>query len=153
MHSLCALILVTTLGVLAVAERNVDTQQSAPPDGNRVNEIGHISASYREKAIELVLSEANEVARELHLHEQLPITKSNVLHSYISPPRLAKGMGTFGNITTSNYTYYISVSNKFSFLTKRNLESDYGTLRKDYLLPKSDLNTNSALKIAFESLY
>ncbi len=57
-----------------------------------------------------------------------------------------------GNITSSNYTYYISVSNKFSYLAKRNLESGYDQLRAHYLWPTSQLDTNGAYQLATQFL-
>jgi hypothetical protein len=51
-----------------------------------------------------MIEEANRIARELNLPEQLPIVKANLLEEHITPPRIAQGMKVFGTVTTSNYT-------------------------------------------------
>jgi hypothetical protein len=108
--------------------------------------------AYREEALRLIIEEANCVARELNLPESLPITETNLLGAYITPPRMAQGMRALGNITTSNYTYYISVDNKFSFLVRRNLEQEYSNLRAHCLWPMSRMDTNAAYQIATQLL-
>jgi len=108
--------------------------------------------AYREEALRLIIEEANCVARELNLPESLPITETNLLEVYITPPRIAQGMRALGNITTSNYTYYISVDNKFSFLVRRNLEQEYSNLRAHCLWPMSRMDTNAAYQIATQLL-
>ncbi len=108
--------------------------------------------AYRGAALHLIVGEANRVAGELHLQDTLPITEANLVKYYIPPPRLAQRMGAIGNITTANYTYYFSVGNKFSFLTKTGLDQDYAKLRKDYLWPMSRMDTNAAYQLAVKWL-
>ena len=95
----------------------------------RYEALKFTTPAYRREALRLVIEEANRVAREVQLPEKLPITQSDLLEAYISPPRMSQALGIFGTVTTSNYTYYVSVANKFSFLTKRNLESDYEKIK------------------------
>ncbi len=58
----------------------------------------------------------------------------------------------FGNITTSNYTYYITIADKFSFLEKRNMEQDYRDLKVQYLWSTNRLDTNAAYQLAVRFL-
>jgi len=71
--------------------------------------------AYQEAAADLIILEANRVAEVLNLPEQMPITKSNLVAVYVPSPSMAHRLGgAMGNITTSNYTYYISIGNRFS---------------------------------------
>ena len=110
------------------------------------------TSAYREEARWLLIEEANRVARDLQLPEKLPITQADLLETYISTPRVSQMLGTFGTVTTSNYTYCVSVANRFSFLTKRNLEADYAKLKAQYLWPMSRLDTNAAFQLATQLL-
>ena len=111
-----------------------------------------ITAAYRKEALRLILAEANSVAEQLHLQEDLPITEASLVSSYVAPPRLAQRLGAIGNLTTTNYAYYISVGNKFSFLTRRALEQEYSQLRKQCLQPMSQMETNAAYQLATQWL-
>jgi hypothetical protein len=101
--------------------------------------------AYRKVALRLVIEEANQVAQELNLPEQLPITETNLIEAHIAPPRMAK-IG-IGNITTSNYVYYVSVGNKFSFLVRTHLQGEYNQLQKQYLWPMGRMDTNAAYQL------
>ena len=96
----------------------------------RLHEMISTTPSYHDAALQLVLAEANKVARELNLPEPLPITATNLTASYITPQRMAQRLGAIGNVTTANYTYFCSVGNKFSYLAKTGLEQDYPRMRK-----------------------
>jgi hypothetical protein len=108
--------------------------------------------AYGKEALRLVIEEANRVAQELHLAETLPITETNVLSAYITPPRMAQAMKAIGNVTTSNYTYYISVGKKFSFLQRTHMDREYDQLREQYLWPMSRKDTNAAYQMAKQFL-
>jgi len=118
----------------------------------RYKTLTFTTPAYYREALRLIIEEANRVARELQLPEKLPITQTNLVEAYISPPRMSQALGTFGTVTTSNYTYYVSVANKFSFLTRRNLQSDHEKLKAQYLWPMSRLNTNAAFQLATQLL-
>jgi hypothetical protein len=68
------------------------------------------------------------------------------------PPRAAQGMKSIGNISTSNYTYYVSVDNKLSWLTRTHLKDEDDQLREQYLWPISQMNTNAAYQLATQWL-
>lgn len=112
----------------------------------------HTTPAYQKEALRLVIEEANRVAQELNLPEQLPILQTNLLEAYITPPRMAQGMKAIGNITTSNYVYYISVGNKFSFLVRTRLEEEERQARSKYLWPMNEINTNAAYQMATQFL-
>jgi len=119
----------------------------------RFQQLVFTTPAYRNEALRLVIQEANNVAEELSLPEQLPIVKTNLIAAYIPSPRMAQRLGgALGNITTSNYTYYVSVGNKFSFLEQNNLEQGYDKLRSQYLWPVSRMNTNEAYQLATQWL-
>jgi hypothetical protein len=151
------LFLLAFLFSLLVTDAATTGSQSPPsPAGltsrQQYEALTFTTTAYREEALKLVLEEANRVAAELRLPDKLPITTSNLVESYISPPRMSQTMGTFGNVSTSNYTYCASVGNKFSFLIRRGVEREYKRLRTEYLLPMSQLNTNAALQLATQFL-
>lgn len=114
----------------------------------RLYALTFTTPAYQKEALRLVIEEANRVARELNLPETLPITESNLVAKYISSPR----MFGFGNITTSNYTYYMTVGKKFSFLEWSGAKHGYDQLRKDYLLPMGQMDTNAAYQTATQLL-
>ncbi|HEV2390750.1 MAG TPA: hypothetical protein VG146_00160 [Verrucomicrobiae bacterium] len=111
-----------------------------------------VDPEYTREAIRRIIAEANSVAKALRLPEKLPITEGDILQSYITPPALRGRLPAIGNITTSNYTYYISVGNKFSFLERPDLGKDYDRLRKRFTWPMSRMDTNSALRLASQFL-
>jgi hypothetical protein len=118
----------------------------------KMHDLMATTPAYRQTALRLVLAEANKVAQELSLPEPLPITETNLTASYLTPPRMASRMGAIGNITTANYTYYCSVGYKFSYLVRVGLEQDYAKLRKESLLPMSQMDTNAAYQMAVQFL-
>ena len=118
----------------------------------RYESLMFTTPAYRKEALRLLVQEANKVAQELNLPEPLPIAETNLVKSYISSPRMAQGTGAIGNITTSNFTYYVSSGNKFSYLTPRNAETGYSLLQKNYSWPMSRMDTNAAFKLATQLL-
>ena len=84
----------------------------------RLQRLTLVTPAYRKEALRLLIEEVNRVAKELQLPEKLPITESNLTASYLSPPNMAGRVPGFGNISTSNYVYFVTVGNKFSFLER-----------------------------------
>jgi hypothetical protein len=118
----------------------------------RYHALRYTTVAYQKEALSLIVEEANRVAQDLQLPEELPIVQTNLLEAYISPPRLAQGSKALGNITTSNYTYYISVGDKFSFLVRTHLDEDESQARSQYRLPISQMDTNAAYLLATQFL-
>src|SRR5437016_482330 len=46
--------------------------------------------AYQEEALRIMVGQANRVAAELPLGEQLPITRSNLLEYHVGPPGLVR---------------------------------------------------------------
>jgi serpin B len=143
----------TTLCVSGQSNNNIllsNASETHTTSNQRWQTLTFSTPAYKKEALRLVIQEANGIAHNLNLPENLPITESNLTASYICPPRML-GSG-FGNITTSNYTYYITIGDKFSFLEKRNMEQDYRQLKAQYLRPMNQLNTNTAYQLAVQFL-
>ena len=143
------LAMVFAISAQAQVSSNFEGAQTQMADSvNRLRSMIQVPAAYRAEALHLTIDEANRVAQELQLPENLPITESNLVANFISSPRMAKMMSTIGNITTSNYTYYFSVGSKFSFLTKNGFDHEYKRLRDEYLWPTNRMDTNAAYQLA-----
>jgi hypothetical protein len=154
-QSFClSLLLLITLSSATFGQKTLDpnTARRFGQSVKNIHALTYITPEYRNKALGLILAEANLVAQQLTLPEILPITETNIVSTYITPPRLAQYMGTIGNLTTSNYTYYFSIGHKFSFLTKTGLDQDYAQYRKKYLWPMSRKDTNAAYQLATQWL-
>jgi hypothetical protein len=124
----------------------------APASIGRGEALAFTTPAYREEAVRMLIQEANTVARELRLPETLPITRTNVLAAYISPPGLVRINQSVGNITTSNFTYYVSVASKFSFLERTDLQRERDQLEAQYLWPVARMDTNAAYRLATQFL-
>ena len=126
------------------------TNWSKPTSKQRLQFLTYAPPEYRKEALRLIIQEANRVAQELNLPEELPITESNLVETYITPPRMVT-IG-FGNITTSNYVYYISVGDKFSSLVRTDSNRVRDELKQKYSLPISQMDTNTAYQLATQWL-
>ncbi|MBL9139757.1 MAG: hypothetical protein JNK85_28060 [Verrucomicrobiales bacterium] len=110
--------------------------------------------AYRDAAYKFLLSEANEAARRLQLDETIPITDTNVVEVYLSPPRLAKSTGAIGNLKTRKYIYCVARGHKLSYVLKNfgdgpaNTTRDYDELQSAYTWPLTKLDTNRATELA-----
>jgi len=109
-----------------------------------------VPPEYRKEALGLIIQEANDIAQKLNLPEELPITESNLVEAYITPPRMAK-IG-FGNITTSNYVYYVTAGDKFSSLVRTDSNRVRDELKQKHSLPISQMDTNAAYQLATQWL-
>lgn len=116
--------------------------------GQRLEAMRFTTPAYQSEAFGLVLAEANKAAIELQLQEKLPITKSNLLEVYIAKPITEiKGQGV-GNISTVNYTYFVTAGNKLSSVVRQHHDEDLSQLVEEYRWPLSRMNTNAACKLA-----
>ena len=101
-------------------------------------ELTFTTPAYQKEALRLIIEEANGAASQLNLVETLPIMQSNLVEVYITSPRIAHGMKALGNITTTNYSYGVTMGNKLSFITKHFddvMYRDFDQLRQQYLWP------------------
>jgi hypothetical protein len=123
-----------------------------PSNTNTPSNVIVATASYHKEALCLVTREANRVAQELQLPEQLPIIDTNLVRSYITPNGMLRFTRAIGNVTTSNYTYYVSVDGKFSFLESAHQDSLRLKWFTEYSWPISRLDTNAAYQLATQWL-
>jgi len=104
--------------------------------------------AYDKEALRLVIQEANSVAQELQLPEQLPITETNILASFITPfPMRRHARGAVGNVTTPNYIYCVSIDGKFSYLERNRQDSERLRWASECSQAVSHLDTNTGQQI------
>jgi hypothetical protein len=114
--------------------------------------------AYKKAAIKVLVEEANRAAHELGLPEKLPIKAEDLVGNHIDSPFWSEHVGAFGSIATSNYYYFASRDNKLSFIVRNLGGDDVGepafmeSLKKRYLRPKSEMNTNAACAMALQWL-
>jgi len=123
---------------------------TSPTSKQRLQSLTSVPPEYRKEALGLIIQEANDIAQKLNLPEELPITESNLVEAYITPPRMVK-IG-FGNITTSNYVYYVTVGDKFSSLVRTDSNRVRDELKQKHSLPVSQMDTNAAYQLATQWL-
>ena len=122
------------------------------PDGRYTHAMMFTTAAYRDDALKRVLTEANRVANELQLPDELPITKSNIVTAFINPFGYAYAKKAIGNVTTKNYCYYVSQGNKFSYLESPHQDELCRRFQASHTLPANQINTNEALGLATQWL-
>jgi len=133
------------------AQWNTSDPRTGWFDG-RPRKMNSATPAYRKEAVRLIIEEANRVAQDMGLPEKLPITDEDVISTFVSSPQMSEMLGTFGNITTSNYIYYVSIGNKFSFLERAHLLDEDEQLRAAYRWPMSRMDTNAAYQLATQFL-
>ena len=106
---------------------------------------------YRKEALQLMLADANRTARQLDLPEKLPITRTNLVAFYVSPPKLSQFTKTMGTISTSNYLYAPFAGRGFT-VVRRDLEQKESQLRAKYLWPTNRIDKNAAYQDAMQVL-
>jgi hypothetical protein len=147
------LYLVLMLSAHAFASTNyVAHAQTMPAIRTPPREPPLASDRYRGEAVRLLIEEANSVAHDLQLDERLPIVEADLAARYVPGLPIAQRTRIVGNVTTSNYTYYVSIDNKFSFLERTGLTREYERLKQGCLWPMSRLDTNAALTLATQLL-
>lgn len=150
--SIFLLTIILESGVRAGTNSLIKPNWSKMNARERYHALMFTTPAYQKEALRLIIKEANRVAQELNLPEQLPITQTNLLEAYISPPRMAYASKRIGNITTSNYNYCVAVDNKFSFLVRTRLEEDEDQARSKFLWSMSQMDTNAAYQLAVQFL-
>lgn len=106
---------------------------------------------YQEAALKLVLQEANSVAEELNLTNDIPITVSNLVEFHISPFGFAYARRAIGFVATTNYTYYVSRGDKFSGVTVANYDQTCSRYMRQSL-PIKQFDPNAAYQLATQWL-
>lgn len=116
-----------------------------------INE-NYTTEEYKRAALEMVIAEANKVAKELNLDEQLPICETNIVEAWVGPFGNNFLNQRVGNIITKNYAYYMSVGNSFSYLDDMRMSEDYSKYQMQYTWPVSRMDTNQAYQLATQWL-
>jgi len=128
------------------AAAEIAAEQKLPPF--KPSPYFFTTPEYKEAALRGLVEEANNVARDLHLTETLPIRASNLLEISIATP----ASGRLGLISTSNYVYYIGLDGKFAGIDQRNLDACWADEKRAYDWPLDRLDTNSAFLYACSTL-
>lgn len=118
------------------------------PDGKYTRALTFTTKAYQDEAFRLLLREANQVAEELRLPERLPLTPTNIVRSFVNPFGYAYAKKAIGSITSSNYTYYFSQGNKFSYLECTHQNEKCQEYEASFLWPVTQVDTNQAYQQA-----
>lgn len=113
-----------------------------------------VPPAYREAMSKLMLAEANEYARALHLPETLPLTTNLLRECFVTPPFVAARFGALGSLRTTNYSYAFGRGRRLSYVTrliKGDNPYDYDS-HKRYAIDPSAVNTNAAYRQATQWL-
>ena len=110
------------------------------------------TAAYEKEARRLLLEEATKVATELGLPEEIPLTESNIVQSFIAPFGLAYVDKAVGNVDSQHYTYVVGRGWRFSKLSIANWSAVCANYARTYRWPSDRLNTNSAYSLATQWL-
>jgi hypothetical protein len=139
-----SLLLSAHLSTIAQEQQNVSLSESELSILRHLPSWTFTTKAYQREAVRLMLEEANRVAKELSLPEQIPITESNLTEVYISPPALVR----LGRISTSNYVYYASVGRTFSGLEQAIQAETWGRILAEHRWPIGRMDTNRAFQAA-----
>lgn len=115
--------------------------------------VSFTTRPYEQEALKLVLAEANRVAKELNLPEQLPITKTNLTRTFIGSYGMSLApRKMIGNVHTRDYGYFVSVGHKLSYVEGAHQDQDCLNWMEQYRWPKSRIDTNAAYQLATQWL-
>jgi hypothetical protein len=142
----------STLAKLNEQPGNGETKVIQPSGYDRVAGAEATAELYRKEALKLLIQEANEVAAELKLQEDLPITETNLVKFLILPLPGAKAWKAVGNVTTTNYVYYVSKDDKFCYLERTHQREDIRRWQFQYWWPIERMDTNAAYQLATQWL-
>lgn len=149
-------VLVIAVVCVRAAEEVPVPKGFADPYGTDAYNGPHIfltSAAYEKEARRLLCEEATKVATELRLPEELPLTESNIVQSFICPFGHAYvNQGGVGNVESHHYMYIAGKGWRFSKLTIANWSGVCASYRREYRWPSDRLNTNAAYSLATQWL-
>lgn len=135
---------------LEVPDRERLLQQT---DDEVTRKMWFTTQAYRSAALDVMIREANQVARSLRAAETLPITESSLTKVDVATPFIRDSLGRFGAIYTTNYSYGFAGGSKLSSVALT-LPSGarqwgyYSSMKERYALPWSQVKTNSAHELA-----
>src|SRR5437867_3796777 len=93
------------------------------------------TVAYEKEAKRLLIEEATRVATELRLPEELPLTESNIVESFIPPFGYAYITKAVGNVHSRHYSYVAGKDWKFSSLTIANWSGVSASYARTYRWP------------------
>jgi len=138
---------------LMVPDRDQLLQQTDDP---RIREMWFTSEAYKNAALKIMLHEANQISRALHLPEKLPIKSSDLTEIGIETPFFSERQGRFGTICTKQYVYGANAASKFSYLNRNFRAQDKSkyltAIKTKYAESKSRINTKAAYTLAIQFL-
>src|SRR5262249_6193153 len=110
------------------------------------------TAAYEKEARRLVLEEATKVATELGLPEELPLTESDIVRSFIVPFGYAYMEKAVGNVESRHYMYFVRKAWRFSTLVIANSSGVEASYARQYRWASDRLDTNAAYNLATQWL-
>lgn len=159
LNSVCVVILCVGGVILSAKAQNgrasKATNQGEPDAHQKLKGFLYTTVAYKKEALRLLIKEANDVARQLNLSEDLPITPTNLIYVVIGTPKMVVlSGGGIGTIGTSNYEYSVGIGDKLCFITSQKLDSEKARkdLKAKYLWPIERRNTNAAYQLATQWL-
>jgi hypothetical protein len=114
--------------------------------------FSYTTQEYQREAKKLLIAEANSVAADLALPELLPITETNVRGVLVQPFGSAYNDQMIGRVVTARYWYFMSVSNRFSYLSIADYEKVIGGLEISNRWPIGRMDTNEPYQMAVKWL-
>jgi hypothetical protein len=121
-------------------------------DGKYTPAIRFTTKAYQLEACRLMLQEANVIAAQLRLDENLPITETNHAKFFVCPFGYGYVKKAIGSITTQKYAYYFSHDYKFSYLDAKDQDGDAQKYQASYTWPINLINTNEPYQLATQWL-
>ena len=118
----------------------------------QLQKLQFTTQAYRRQVFQLVLGEANKAASELKLKEHEPIKESDIVAAFASTPCFWQMYGALGNISTTNYTYYVSQNSKLSSVVRTHHDDELVEIIKKYRWPLWKVDTNAAYQLATQLL-
>ena len=107
-------------------------------------ELHFTTPEYRKIALSLMIEEANRIAQQLHLDEDLPITTNKLKNRFIVPPMVS----ALGSITTRKYEYYIRAMGRRFGALDCDIVARTDEATQQYRWPIDQLDTNTAFQVA-----
>lgn len=121
-------------------------------EGRRIGLFSFTTKAYHDEAFKLVLQEVNQVAKNMKLEDDLPLTPSNIVGSFISPYGFARAEHALGNITTHKFCYYVSEDDKFSYIEGTHQLADGHKYQASHTWPTNKINLDEAYQQATQWL-
>jgi len=110
------------------------------------------SRAYEQETFRLLIEEANSVAHDLRLLEPLPIAATNIVYAYVGRFGYNYLLGGLGNISTTNYWYFVEKGYKFNDVSITKIDEHCRNYSEKYQLPIERLDKTAAYQLATQWL-